>query len=110
MNKENDRKPIYTVDVIPTLKTVGITSLIFFFITFIIVFLIMIVFDFWLGLLCEVLFIMGGFVGRDFEHRHHKQVLSHMTPGFQKVYKDIDYSLAKADVEEAKKKPKDDTN
>lgn len=100
---DGDRKPIYTVDAMPTLKAFGISSLILFFFALIVTIFIMVTVDFWLGLLCEVLFIMGGFVGRDIECRHHKVVLGHMTPSFQKMYKDIDYALAQSDVDEAKK-------
>lgn len=43
--------------------------------------------DLTVWLVIQVIFIMGAFTGRIFEGNYHKRVMSHMTPGYQDLYR-----------------------
>ena len=104
MNNDASRKPIYTVDIFPSVKSFGLSALIVFIICLVIsVLLYLRLNDVWFFILCQILVLGGCYIGRSIESRHHKEIMSHMTPEYQKLYKDVAYALAKHDLEQSKK-------
>lgn len=53
--------------------------------------------DLLLWLTLQVMFIMGAFLGRIFEGNFHKRVMSHMTSGYQDLYRSMARCLADHD-------------
>ena len=99
------KKPIIEIDLLPTPDSFGLIGFISFLIAYA---LIMAVFfqtmDLWLFIFLNFLFIAGGIAGRSIESSHHQKVMRHMTPKFQKQYKDIERALAEYEQELAKKR------
>ena len=101
---EEDRKPIYTMSIIPDSNQFGMFGLILFVISLMLIFLLFISYnyDVWLFFLLCMLWAIGGYCGRMFESNHHKSVMKHMPDDFKKLYKDVEYALARHEQDEAK--------
>lgn len=101
MNKD---KPVYTMDLLPSLEAFGQTGFIITFIALILLVLLGKDFGILVAVMGLILFTMGGFAGREFEAIFYKKVFADLPEEFLQQFNAKAKELFKKEIEEIEEK------